>query len=42
MVKQTLRTHYAHAPKDIERYTTQELREAFLIEEIFTPGVPFA
>ncbi|GHU36425.1 4-deoxy-L-threo-5-hexosulose-uronate ketol-isomerase [Bacilli bacterium] len=38
MVQQTLNTRYAHAPKDIKRYTTQELREAFLIEEIFTPG----
>lgn len=38
MEKQTISTRYSHAPKDIERYTTQELREEFLIEEVFTPG----
>jgi 4-deoxy-L-threo-5-hexosulose-uronate ketol-isomerase len=38
MAEQTMQTRYAHAPKDIARYTTQELREAFLVEEIFKPG----
>lgn len=37
MSKQTFETHYAHAPKDIERYTTVETREEFLVENIFEP-----
>ncbi len=35
MTKQTFETRYAHAPKDIERYTTQEMREEFLVEKVF-------
>lgn len=38
MEKQTFDTRYAHAPKDIERYTTQELREEFLVEQLFEAG----
>lgn len=38
MSTQTMQTRYSHAPKDIARYTTDELREEFLIEEVFVPG----
>ena len=38
MEQQTLETRYAHAPKDIERYTTEEMREEFLVEKIFEAG----
>lgn len=34
----TLNTRYAHSPKDIERATTTELRQEFLVETVFTPG----
>lgn len=39
MIKQTFKINYAHAPKDIECYSTKEMREAFLIEQIFEPGM---
>lgn len=31
-------TYYAHAPKDIAHYSTEQLREDFLVEKIFEPG----
>lgn len=33
-----MHTQYAHAPKDIEHYSTAELREEFLMEKVFNPG----
>ncbi|RST89159.1 5-dehydro-4-deoxy-D-glucuronate isomerase [Vagococcus humatus] len=33
-----METRYAHSPEDIRHYSTEKLREEFLIEEIFTPG----
>lgn len=33
-----LDTRYAHSPKDIERFNTQELREEFLVEQVFVFG----
>ncbi|QIL51190.1 5-dehydro-4-deoxy-D-glucuronate isomerase [Weissella coleopterorum] len=33
-----METKYAHAPKDIEHYSTAEMREEFLMEKIFNPG----
>ena len=35
---QKLQNRYSHAPMDIESYTTDELREEFLVEEIFVSG----
>jgi 4-deoxy-L-threo-5-hexosulose-uronate ketol-isomerase len=32
-----METRYAHAPKDIERCTTAEMRQEFLIEKLFEP-----
>lgn len=34
-----METRYTHSPKDIEHYSTEELRREFLVETIFTPGV---
>lgn len=31
-------TRYAHSPKDIEHYNTDELRNEFLMEKLFNPG----
>ena len=31
-------TKYAHSPKDIDHYNTDELRDQFLMEKIFNPG----
>lgn len=31
-------TKYAHSPKDIDHYNTDELRDQFLMEKIFSPG----
>lgn len=31
-------SYYAHAPKDIEHFSTEELRKDFLVEKIFVPG----
>ncbi|MDO4774706.1 MAG: 5-dehydro-4-deoxy-D-glucuronate isomerase [Aerococcaceae bacterium] len=31
-------TKYAHAPADIRHYSTEQLREEFLVESIFVPG----
>jgi 4-deoxy-L-threo-5-hexosulose-uronate ketol-isomerase len=33
-----MHTQYAHSPKDIEHYSTAELREEFLMEKVFVPG----
>ncbi|GFH42964.1 4-deoxy-L-threo-5-hexosulose-uronate ketol-isomerase 2 [Lactococcus hodotermopsidis] len=34
----TLDTRYAHSPKDIARLNTAELREEFLVEQVFVSG----
>lgn len=34
----SMHTNYAHSPKDIEHYSTAELRDQFLVEHLFTPG----
>ncbi len=31
-------TQYAHSPEDIDHYNTDELRQQFLMAEIFVPG----
>ncbi len=33
-----METRYTHSPKDIEHYSTEDLRREFLVETIFTPG----
>ncbi len=33
-----METRYAHSPKDIEHYSTEELRSEFLQQRIFVPG----
>lgn len=33
-----METRYAHSPKDIEHYSTEELRNEFLQQRIFVPG----
>ena len=33
-----METNYTHSPKDIEHYSTDELRDQFLMEKLFTPG----
>lgn len=35
---QKMETRYTHSPKDIRHYSTQMLREEFLVEEIFSLG----
>ncbi|EOT48616.1 MULTISPECIES: 5-dehydro-4-deoxy-D-glucuronate isomerase [Enterococcus] len=35
---QNMDQRYTHSPKDIRHYSTQELREEFLVEHVFTPG----
>lgn len=37
-MKQTFETRYAHAPADIARYTTEDMRREFLVEEVFEPN----
>jgi 5-keto 4-deoxyuronate isomerase len=34
----SMKTNYTHSPKDIEHYSTDELRDQFLMEKLFTPG----
>ncbi|WP_125702239.1 5-dehydro-4-deoxy-D-glucuronate isomerase [Lacticaseibacillus daqingensis] len=34
----TMTTNYAHSPKDIEHYSTAELRDQFFVEKLFVPG----
>lgn len=34
----TLITRYAHSPNDIQHYSTEQLREEFLVESVFIPG----
>lgn len=31
-------TRFSHSPKDIEHYSTQDLRDEFLMEKVFEPG----
>ncbi|AUT05011.1 MULTISPECIES: 5-dehydro-4-deoxy-D-glucuronate isomerase [Streptococcus] len=38
MRQQTFETRYTHAPNDIEHFSTEELRNEFVIESIFEPG----
>ncbi|OJG62566.1 4-deoxy-L-threo-5-hexosulose-uronate ketol-isomerase 2 [Enterococcus malodoratus] len=33
-----METRYTHSPKDIRHYSTDELREEFLVEKVFVPG----
>ena len=35
---QTMETRYTHSPKDIRHYSTEELRQEFLVEKVFAPG----
>lgn len=35
---QNVVTKYMHSPKDIEHYSTKQLREEFLVEKVFVPG----
>ena len=32
-----LKTRYSNHPEDVKHYTTDDLREHFLIEEVFIP-----
>ncbi|MFC6322856.1 5-dehydro-4-deoxy-D-glucuronate isomerase [Companilactobacillus baiquanensis] len=34
----SMKTNYTHSPKDIEHYSTDELRDQFLMEKLFAPG----
>ena len=34
----SMTTNYAHSPKDIEHYSTDELRDQFFVEKLFNPG----
>ncbi|MBB5887653.1 4-deoxy-L-threo-5-hexosulose-uronate ketol-isomerase [Lactovum miscens] len=38
MSNQTMETRYAHAPSDIAKFTTEELRREFAVEKIFEEG----
>lgn len=35
---QTMETRYTHSPTDIRHYSTEELRQEFLVESVFVPG----
>lgn len=35
---QNMDTRYTHSPKDISHYSTEELREEFLVEKVFVPN----
>ncbi|MGH1783358.1 5-dehydro-4-deoxy-D-glucuronate isomerase [Enterococcus gallinarum] len=35
---QEMETHYTHSPADIRHYSTEQLRNEFLVEKIFVPG----
>lgn len=35
---QQMNTRYAHSPKDIAHFSTEQLREEFLVEKVFVPG----
>lgn len=35
---QTVETRYTHSPEDIRHYSTEQLRQEFLVEEVFVPG----
>ena len=34
----SMTTNYSHSPKDIEHYSTEELRDQFFVEKLFNPG----
>lgn len=34
----SMETRYAHSPEDIRNYSTEQLRDQFLMEKIFVPG----
>lgn len=34
----SMTTNYSHSPKDIEHYSTEELRDQFFVEKLFSPG----
>lgn len=34
----TMTTNYAHSPKDIEHYSTDEVRDQFFVPKLFNPG----
>ncbi|WP_390405588.1 5-dehydro-4-deoxy-D-glucuronate isomerase [Lacticaseibacillus jixiensis] len=34
----SMTTNYSHSPKDIEHYSTEELRDQFYVDKIFNPG----
>lgn len=35
---QNMETRYTHSPEDIAHYSTEKLREQFLVEKVFVPG----
>ncbi|EOL43167.1 5-dehydro-4-deoxy-D-glucuronate isomerase [Enterococcus phoeniculicola] len=35
---QTMENRYTHSPEDIRHYSTEQLRQEFLVEKVFTPG----
>ena len=35
---QEMETRYTHSPEDIRHYSTEQLRNEFLVEKIFVPG----
>ena len=38
LVMQNMETRYTHSPADIRHYSTEQLREEFLVEKVFIPG----
>lgn len=35
---QNMETRYTHSPEDIRHYSTEQLRDEFLVEKVFEPG----
>lgn len=35
---QEMETRYTHSPEDIRHYSTEQLRNEFLVEKVFVPG----
>lgn len=35
---QNMETRYTHSPADIRHYSTEQLRDEFLVEKVFIPG----
>ncbi|MBO0482774.1 5-dehydro-4-deoxy-D-glucuronate isomerase [Candidatus Enterococcus courvalinii] len=35
---QEMKTRYTHSPEDIRHYSTEQLRDEFLVEKVFVPG----